>query len=61
MTMPDLPTLVAGLAIAALGTVVLLDDADALELDFGALAPIVLVVVGLILLVGGLARGDDDA
>jgi hypothetical protein len=57
---PHLPTLVTGLAVAALGTVLLLDDADAVDLDFGALAPIVLVVIGLILLVGGLARRDDD-
>jgi hypothetical protein len=54
----DLPTLVSGLSIAALGTVLLLDQIDGLSLDFGSLAPLVLTVVGLILLVGGLARRD---
>jgi hypothetical protein len=42
----------------ALGTVLLLDSADQLNLDFGTLAPLVLTVIGLILLVGGLARRD---
>jgi hypothetical protein len=55
---PEIPTLVSGLAVAALGAVLLIDDTDGLGLDFGALAPIVLTVVGLILLVGGLVRND---
>ena len=58
MTRPDLPTLASGIAIAALGTVLLLDQIGGLSLDFGTLAPLVLTVVGLILLVGGLARRD---
>ena len=58
MSRLDLPTLVSGLSIAALGTVLLLDQIDGLSLDFGSLAPLVLTVVGLILLVGGLARRD---
>lgn len=58
MTRPDVPTLVSGLAIAALGTVLLLDQVDGLSLDFASLAPLVLAVVGVILLVGGLARRD---
>jgi hypothetical protein len=55
---PDLATLVSGLSVMALGTVLLLDSAGSLNLDFGSLAPLVLTVVGLILLVGGLARHD---
>jgi hypothetical protein len=55
---PDLATLISGLAIAALGTVLLLDQAGQLSLDFGSLAPLVLCVVGLVLLVGGLAKRD---
>jgi len=55
---PDLATLITGLSILALGTVLLLDQAGQLSLDFGALAPIVLTVVGLVLLVGGLAKRD---
>jgi hypothetical protein len=55
---PDLATLITGLSVLALGTVLLLDQAGRLSLDFGALAPIVLTVVGLVLLVGGLAKRD---
>jgi hypothetical protein len=55
---PDLATLISGLSILALGTVLLLDQAGQLSLDFGSLAPLVLTVVGLVLLVGGLAKRD---
>jgi hypothetical protein len=55
---PDLSTLITGLSVLALGTVLLLDQAGQLSLDFGSLAPIVLTVVGLVLLVGGLAKRD---
>ena len=55
---PDLPTLVSGVAITVLGTVLLLDNVDEVHLDFGSLAPVVLAVLGVILLVGGLARRD---
>jgi hypothetical protein len=49
-------TLVAGLAIAAFGVVLLLDSSDALDLRFGATAPITCAVVGAILLTSGLSR-----
>jgi hypothetical protein len=55
---PDLATLISGLSVLALGTVLLLDQAGQLSLDFGSLAPIVLTVLGLVLLVGGLAKRD---
>jgi hypothetical protein len=55
---PDLATLISGLSVLALGTVLLLDQAGQLSLDFGSLAPVVLTVVGLVLLVGGLAKRD---
>ena len=55
---PDFATLICGLSILALGTVLLLDQAGQLTLDFGSLAPIVLTVLGLVLLVGGLAKRD---
>jgi hypothetical protein len=58
VTRPDLPTLVSGVSIVALGAVLLLDRAGELSLDFGSLAPLVLTVVGLILLVSGLAKRD---
>jgi hypothetical protein len=58
MSRPDLATLISGLSILALGTVLLLDQAGELNLDFGSLAPLVLAVIGVVLLVGGLARRD---
>ena len=58
MSRPDLATLISGFSILALGTVLLLDQAGQLSLDFGSLAPVVLTVVGLVLLVGGLAKRD---
>ena len=58
MTRPNLATLISGLSIAVLGTVLLLDRLDALSLDFGSMAPLALAVVGTILLAGGLARRD---
>lgn len=58
MRRPDLATLITGLSIATLGSVLLLDQAGELSLDFGSLAPLVLCVVGIVLLVGGLAKRD---
>lgn len=55
---PDVATLIQGLSVLVLGTVLLLDQAGELSLDFGSLAPTVLAVLGLILLVGGLAKRD---
>lgn len=55
---PDYASLVQGLSVLALGTVLLLDQAGQVTLDFGSLAPIVLTVLGLVLLVGGLAKRD---
>ncbi len=56
MRKPDPVALVAGLAIAAFGVVLLLDSTDALDLRFGAIAPITCAVVGAILLASGLSR-----
>ena len=55
---PDLPSLVAGIAIVILGMVILLDRADVLDLRFGAFAPLVCAVAGAILLSSGLVRRD---
>jgi hypothetical protein len=55
---PDLTSLVAGIAIAIFGTVLLLDRAGVLELRFAALAPLVCAVAGAILLASGLAHRD---
>ena len=56
MRRPDPVALVAGVAIATLGTVLLLDNEGTLDLRFGALAPITFAVVGVILLASGLSR-----
>jgi hypothetical protein len=50
----DVASLVAGLAVGALGVVLLLDQTDAIELSFGYLVPALLAVVGAILLAVGL-------
>jgi hypothetical protein len=54
---PDIPALVAGLAVLALGGVLMLDALDVIDLSFEALAPISCAVVGSILLANGLSRG----
>jgi hypothetical protein len=56
MRRADPVSLVAGLAIAALGGLLLADRLDALDLGFGALTPAFLAVVGAILLASGLTR-----
>ena len=58
MRRPDLATLISGLSIVILGAVLLLDRAGDLSLDFGTLGPLMLTVLGVILLVTGLARAD---
>ena len=53
---PDVPSLVAGIALTALGALLLAAQGGALELRFGALAPAACAVVGAILLALGLSR-----
>jgi hypothetical protein len=55
---PDIPALVAGLALLALGAVLLLDAAGAIDLSFGLFAPIACAAMGAILLANGLSRGE---
>jgi hypothetical protein len=50
----DRTTLVAGLAIAALGTLLLLDRTGVIDLGFGYAAPAVTATLGSILLAAGL-------
>ena len=54
----DITSLVAGMAVIALGIAVLLDRSGAVDMSFAELAPIVLAVVGAILLASGLTRTD---
>jgi hypothetical protein len=55
---PDLPSLVAGIAVIVFGAVLLADRLDALDLRFAALGPLACAVLGAILLASGLARRD---
>jgi len=57
---PDLPALAAGLAVTALGLVLLLDRLGEWDLDFAAMAPAVLAAVGVVLVAAGLARRDEQ-
>lgn len=56
----DLPALVGGLVVLALGVLLLLDRIDVIELSFGALAPAFLAACGAILLATGLDNRDRD-
>ena len=53
---PDPPSLAAGVVVMALGAVLLLDRAGAIDVTLQALAPIACAVVGVIVLVSGLSR-----
>jgi ABC-type enterobactin transport system permease subunit len=53
---PDLVSLVAGVCIAALGVVLLLEQLGHVELRFAAMAPAVIATIGAILLASGLGR-----
>ncbi len=55
---PDVPTLVAGLALLALGGLLMLDSQGVIALRLGAVAPIACAAVGAILLASGLSRSD---
>ena len=52
----DPTSLVAGIAVLALGLLLLLDATDTLELRFGVLAPAVCAAMGAILLASGMTR-----
>ena len=54
---PDRTAVTAGLAVALIGALVLLDGTGALRLSFAVLAPAVCAALGVILLVSGLTRG----
>ena len=52
----DPTSLVAGIAVLALGVLLLLDAAGTLELRFGVLAPAACAAMGAILLASGMTR-----
>ena len=53
---PDIRALVAGLAVLALGAVLLLDALEAIDLTFAVFAPVACAAVGAILVANGLSR-----
>jgi hypothetical protein len=53
----DISSLVAGIAVLALGVVLLLDATDVVALSFAVLAPVACAATGAILLARGLTRG----
>jgi hypothetical protein len=54
---PDRASIVAGIAVLALGAVLLLDETGVIELSFAVLAPVACAAMGAILLARGLTRG----
>lgn len=56
MRRPDLPSLVSGIALIALGTVLLFDRLEILEMGLGAFGPLFLAALGVMLLTLGLSR-----
>jgi hypothetical protein len=55
---PDIRALVAGLAVLALGGVLMLDALDVIGLSFEVFAPVACAAAGAILLANGLTRRE---
>jgi hypothetical protein len=55
-TRPDLASLVAGLAVIALGVLLLLDAEGSLDMSFALFAPVACAATGAILVAGGMSR-----
>ncbi len=53
---PDPTSLVAGIAVLALGVLLLLDASGTLDLRFAVLAPVACAATGAILLASGMTR-----
>ena len=53
---PDITSLIAGVCIAALGVLLLLDAQGTVHMDFGVFGPAVCAALGAILLASGLTR-----
>jgi len=56
MRRPDPASVVAGIAVLALGVLLLLDASGTLDLRFGVLAPVACAATGAILLASGMTR-----
>jgi hypothetical protein len=55
----DPVSLVSGIAVTALGVLLLLDQADAIELTFGWLGAALAAVLGVILVISGLSQSES--
>ena len=55
----DNVSLVAGLAVAAVGVLLLLDQESVVDLSLGVVGAITAAVIGVILIASGLAEGGD--
>jgi hypothetical protein len=55
----DPVSLVSGVAVTALGALLLLDQADAIELTFGWLGAALAAVLGVILVISGLTQREN--
>ena len=55
----DITSLVAGIAIALFGGVLLLHELGAIELTFAYLAPAVTAIAGAVLIAHGLGKASD--
>jgi hypothetical protein len=55
----DSTSLIAGLAIIAVGALLLLDQEDVIDLSLGAAGAVVAAVIGVILIASGLAEGGN--
>lgn len=53
----DVTSLVAGIAVIALGVLLLLDRLGPIDVGFGYLGPALLATIGAMLLASGLSRG----
>ena len=56
---PDLVSLASGAVIAALGALVLLDSAGAIDISLGWIAVVLTASIGTILLLSGLVDGGE--
>ncbi len=55
---PEIASLVAGLAVLALGALLLLDATGGFELSFAVFAPVACAATGAILMARGLSRRE---
>ena len=55
---PDLPSLVAGLAVVVIGLLMLLDEDGSIDLSFAVFAPVACAAAGAVLLAAGLGRRE---